>query len=102
MACGCNSCGCGEDSSKKDVEGKKVKAYFCPNCKSVNVKYVFELRNAFGVIPKMRCLDCKTEMPSFPIVTTNEGEMKNAIDNKPVKKVKGVQKVKAKNGKNKK
>jgi hypothetical protein len=85
MGCDCNNCDCG----KEEDQGKKIKAYFCPNCKSINVKYIFELKNAFGVIPKMRCLDCKTEMPSFPIVTTNEGEMKKTIDNKPVKKTKG-------------
>ncbi|MCK4996665.1 hypothetical protein KAS08_00025 [Candidatus Pacearchaeota archaeon] len=100
MGCNCNNC----DYGKEKIKESKIKAYFCPNCKSVNVKYVFELKNAFGVIPKMRCLDCKTEMASFPIVTTNEGEMKNSIDNKPVKKVKGVVKPKAviKNGENKK
>lgn len=92
MGCDCGSCDC----EKEEKETKKIKAYFCPSCKSVNVKYVFELKNAFGILPKMRCLDCKTEMPSFPIVTTNEGEMKKSIDNKPVKKTKTIAKVKNK------
>lgn len=90
MACSCKNCDCGKE--------KKIKAYFCPSCKSTNVKYVFELRNLFGVLPKMRCLDCKTEMASFPILTTNEGELKKTVGKKATAKVKA----KIKNGGNKK
>lgn len=87
--CDCGSCNC--NNKTKD---KKVKAYFCPKCKSTNVKYVFELKNAFGVIPKMRCLNCKTEMSSFPIIKTTQGEIKEAIEAKPTVKTKGVVKKK--------
>jgi len=92
------------NSVKGKVKNKKVKAYLCPNCKSVNVKFVFGLRNAFGVIPKMRCLDCKTEMPSFPIVAINKSGINKSINNKPMKKVESVvgKKVIKKNGVKKK
>ena len=62
MAKDCELCG----------NDRKVKISFCPKCKSTNVKYVFEVRNLFGVMPKMRCGKCGCEMPSFPILVSDK------------------------------
>ena len=51
---------------------KGVKAYFCPKCKSVEVRYVFGLGNLFGVVPRMKCSKCGFEAVGFPIVVTNK------------------------------
>ena len=63
MAKDCELCGC---------DKKKVKISFCPKCKSTNVKYVFEVRNLFGIMPKMRCEKCGFEMSSFPMMVSDE------------------------------
>ena len=63
--------------SKQDDE-KLIKLYFCPKCKSHNVRFVFELRNFFGVIPKMKCFDCGLEAPSFPVLVTNKKKLMEA------------------------
>jgi len=59
----------------KCKDEKKIQVSFCPKCKSRDVKYVFEMRNLFGVMPKMRCGKCGCEMPSFPIIVTNKKEL---------------------------
>ena len=51
---------------------REVKVYFCPDCKSTDVKFAFGLGNLFGVIPKMRCGKCGLEMNSFPLLVTNK------------------------------
>ena len=48
------------------------KIYFCPKCKSVDVKYIFELGNLFGVIPKMHCEKCGFEMSNFPVMISGK------------------------------
>ena len=60
----------------------EVKVWFCPKCKSHDVKYVFGLGNLFGVIPKMKCGKCGLEMPSFPILVVD----KKTLAKKGVKK----------------
>ena len=55
--CECEFCGCEEKEKKQ----KDVKVYFCPKCRSNDVRYIFELRNIFGIIPKMRCKKCGYE-----------------------------------------
>lgn len=77
---------CGED----DCDCKKeIKVYFCPKCKSPNVKYVFGLTNLFGVVPKMVCLDCNFTSQSFPILITNKKEIKKFEEKKKtIKKTK--------------
>ena len=54
---------------------KDIRVSFCPKCKSRNVKYIFELRNFFGVIPKMKCMDCETQMPNFPVLVVDKLEL---------------------------
>ena len=77
MGCSCDKYDC----------GKKIRVSFCPKCKSRDVKYVFEVRNLFGVMPKMRCGKCGCEMPSFPVLITNKKEL-DKIAEKVRKKVK--------------
>jgi len=55
-------CGCEKD----------IKVSFCPKCRSRDVKYVFEMKNLFGVLPKMRCLKCGYTNVTFPILVTNK------------------------------
>jgi hypothetical protein len=54
---------------------KKVKAKFCPKCKSFDVGYTFGLSSWIGMSPKMKCKKCKFEMPSFPILTVSKKEL---------------------------
>ena len=65
-------------------KNKIIKLYFCPECKSKEVGYIFELHNIFGIIPRMRCRKCKRE-GFFPIMVVdlnklnkNEKKLKNA------------------------
>ena len=60
---------CGDKSCKCE---KQIKVSFCPECKSRDVKYVFGVKNIFGVIPKMKCGKCGLEMTSFPLLVTNK------------------------------
>ena len=66
---------CCELCSGECKDEKKIRVLFCPKCKSRDVKYVFEMRNLFGVLPKMRCGKCGCEMPSFPVIVTNKKEL---------------------------
>lgn len=68
----CNFC-----DGKCDCE-KDIRIYFCPNCKSHNVRYVFELGNLFGIIPKMKCFDCDFSAPTFPVLVTNKRKIEEA------------------------
>lgn len=81
--CGCKSC-------KRE---KEIRVSFCPKCKSHDVRYVFELKNLFGTIPKMRCGKCGFEMSSFPILVTNRKLLSVSVKNRKKKsKKKGVKK----------
>lgn len=64
----CSFCGCDEKCCKKmkNEKDKVVKVYFCPNCRSKDVGYIFTLRNIFGILPKMRCRKCGYESVVFP------------------------------------
>lgn len=53
----------------------KIKLYFCPKCKSTNVRYIFTLRNIFGIIPRMKCKDCNNT-GLFPIMEIDETKLK--------------------------
>jgi hypothetical protein len=79
MACKC-CCDCDSD--------KPIRVYFCPKCKSRDVKYIFELRNAFGVIPKMRCGKCGIEMPTFPVLVTTKKLLEESVSKKKNRKKK--------------
>jgi len=73
------------------AEEKKIKAFFCPKCRSVNVYHPFKVSNLFGLIPKWKCRACGFEGVQFPLLTTT----KKALDKKTKKKTnknKGVKK----------
>jgi hypothetical protein len=66
---------------------KQIKVSFCPECKSRDVKYVFGVKNLFGVIPKMKCGKCGLEMPSFPLLVTSKKLLAASDKGKKKKKV---------------
>ncbi len=72
---------------------KEIRVFFCPSCKSGNVRYVFGLKNIFGIIPRMKCFDCNFIAPTFPMLVTNKRKLEEAKNNLKKKKTK-----KSKNG----
>ncbi len=64
----------------KILKNDKINVKFCPNCKGFEVKYVFGLKNFFGVSPKMKCIGCNFEMPSFPILQTTQENLDISIN----------------------
>ncbi|MBT7102379.1 hypothetical protein HN935_02600 [archaeon] len=71
---------------------KQIKVSFCPECKSRDVKYVFGVKNLFGVIPKMKCGKCGLEMPSFPLLVTSKKLLAASDKGKAKKKKSGRKK----------
>jgi len=82
----CGSGHCCDDTPTKEAfhegcgccvneDAAKVKAQFCPKCKSFDVKYVFELQNLLGMIPKQRCGACGYTDSVFPILETTKGNL---------------------------
>lgn len=70
---------------------KPIKAYFCPKCNSVKVKFIFGLGNLYGVMPKMKCDSCGFSLyGSFPQVTTypKPKNVKKSPSDKNLKKIK--------------
>jgi len=67
-------------------DDKPIRVSFCPKCKSRDVKYVFEIRNAFGIIPKMRCKNCGNEAATFPILVTSKKLLEASMRSKQIKK----------------
>ncbi len=67
---------------------KEIRVYFCPKCNSHNVRYVFEFRNLFGIMPKKRCLDCGFESAVFPIWVTSKKKIEEAKKKLKKKKLK--------------
>ncbi|MFZ5955442.1 MAG: hypothetical protein ACOYT4_03375 [Nanoarchaeota archaeon] len=57
--------------NKKSNNEKNVSIYFCPNCKSKEVGFIFALKNLFGIIPMMHCKSCSYKSRIFPIVDVN-------------------------------
>ena len=84
MGCACCEGSCGKD----------VRVSFCPKCKSRSVGYVFGIGNLFGVIPKMKCRDCGFVSLTFPVLITNEVELKKVIGSLKTKNKKVVRKKK--------
>ena len=64
------------------MKNKDIKVWFCPKCKSHDVKYIFGFGNLFGVVPKMRCDKCGLEMPSFPILVVDKKTLNKNKRNK--------------------
>jgi hypothetical protein len=57
---------------------KVIKVYFCPACRSKEVRYIFGFRNFFGIIPQMRCKKCGFTGMTFPILAVHEKHLKEA------------------------
>ena len=87
----CDLCGEGKCSCEKEI-----RVYFCPNCSSSNVRYIFGIRNIFGVIPKMKCFECGYIDSAFPILVTNKRKLELAKNNLKKKKAKSKNKMKGK------
>lgn len=62
---------------------KPLRIRFCTECKSADVRFVFRLKNLFGLIPRIECLKCGNSSNDFPIVIVNP---KNKKIKKGVKK----------------
>jgi hypothetical protein len=77
----------GLSMGKIEKERGKVKAYFCPRCKSVRVGYVFRIGNLFGLMPKMECKDCGFSAMGFPILVSNKKSLEALGKGKTKKKV---------------
>ena len=56
-------------------KGKTIKVFFCPKCNSKDVKFIFGLRNIFGLIPTMQCSKCKFKAMSFPILEVDKSKL---------------------------
>src|SRR3989338_5514697 len=59
----------------QQLKGKTIKIYFCPKCKSKNIKYIFTLATLFGLLPKQRCMSCGYEAAIFPIIEEDKEEI---------------------------
>lgn len=86
----CCGCGCEKEeprSQKGQPRGSEgvspegqMKLYFCPKCKSHDVGYIFQLKNIFGLMPKMKCKKCGFEAVSFPVLITSEKMLKRNLN----------------------
>src|SRR3989344_4119548 len=47
---------------------KQIKVYFCPKCRSMEVGFVFGVKNIFGLLPTMQCKKCGFTGRIFPLV----------------------------------
>ena len=87
---------CGESCSdrkekikkvKKPIGNKeKVKIRFCPRCGNTEVRFVFKIKNLFGVVPRIECPKCKYHGMTFPIIEVEKGKIKDVeklVLNKP-------------------
>jgi hypothetical protein len=69
----CSLCG-----DKCDCD-KDIRVYFCPKCRSHNVRYTFGLGNLFGVVPRQKCLDCDYSSATFPLIVTSKNKIKKTV-----------------------
>lgn len=63
------------EKEKKEKE-KPVRAYFCPKCRSMEVRYVFRLRNLFGLVPTMECKKCDYSARIFPLLVVSKSKLR--------------------------
>ncbi len=83
---------CGESSYETKHEKcncceheKPIRVRFCPNCKSTNVKFVFELKNLFGLVPRIRCAKCGNQSVDFPILIVDKKNLEKKKTTKQTK-----------------
>jgi transposase-like protein len=55
---------------------EQVKIFFCPKCRSKDVRHFFALRNLFGLIPKWECKDCNYQSSIFPQLVISKKKIK--------------------------
>jgi hypothetical protein len=82
----CDICGDKVCSCKNK---KPVRVRFCPECKATDVKFVFQLKNLFGLVPRMTCMQCGNHAPDFPILVVpakKKKSKKKAAKKKTTKK----------------
>lgn len=72
---------------KKAKKNKKetVKVYLCPRCNSVDVGYVFGLRNLLGIIPRMSCKNCGYHNITFPLAIVDKDKLNKKVRKKTKK-----------------
>ncbi|MGC9309820.1 MAG: hypothetical protein ACP5D2_03960 [Candidatus Nanoarchaeia archaeon] len=58
-----------------------IKIRFCPKCKSKHVRYMFTLRNLFGIMPRQICDDCGYQAAIFPQIEVEESKIKKLEKN---------------------
>ena len=86
------------------MANEEVRVYFCPECKSTDVKYVFGLMNLFGTIPTQECGGCNLRSSVFPVLIAKKAvleqreaekkaKLKKKVARKKVTKKKTVKKV---------
>tara|TARA_Y100000310_G_scaffold141280_1_gene140699 strand:- start:5005 stop:5259 length:255 start_codon:yes stop_codon:yes gene_type:complete len=74
---------------------KEIRVYFCPDCGSKEIKYIFGMQNIFGMVPTQKCGGCGLESGVFPILVIDNKKL-NKIKIKSDKKFKTKQKKKSK------
>ena len=80
------------------MANEEVRVYFCPECKSTDVRYVFGLMNLFGTIPTQECKKCNLRSSTFPILIAKKAvleqreEEKKTLAKKRAAKKKGKKK----------
>jgi hypothetical protein len=56
-------------------QNKQVKVYFCPRCRSMNVGFIFGVRNLMGILPRMKCKNCSFEGGVFPLAVISQSKL---------------------------
>ena len=56
-------------------KNRQVKVYFCPKCKSMDVGFVFGVRNLMGLLPKMQCKKCGFSAGMFPLMVVAKAKL---------------------------
>jgi hypothetical protein len=80
---------CGETTSRCVCKkNRPLKIRFCPECKSSDVKFVFKLKNLFGLVPRMTCMKCGNHAPDFPIAIVPAKKKKTIKKKKITKRTK--------------
>ncbi len=63
----CELCGEVKPKKCKCKEHKPLKIKFCPECRATDVKFVFNIKSLFGLLPRVECMKCGAHAPDFPI-----------------------------------
>jgi len=54
---------------------KEVKVYFCPRCKSPDVRFIFSWKNLVGILPRQKCFKCNFEAFGFPQIVISQKKL---------------------------